>query len=131
MSKERTTPAALEMRNLDSRLARRFRLAAHESPQTTKLSDRTGDEITLDEVEQIRMPNALITSALSVAVGLVVYGAAQFAQRFWLDPVTDLMKALGRAAYACVYYAIVYSSPGVVRPELTQESSTPGRKRID
>ena len=28
-------------------------MAAHESPLTTKLYDRTGDEITLDEVERI------------------------------------------------------------------------------
>jgi integrase len=28
-------------------------MAAHESPRTTKLYDNTGDEITLDEVEQI------------------------------------------------------------------------------
>jgi integrase len=28
-------------------------MAAHESPGTTKLYDRTGDEITLDEVERI------------------------------------------------------------------------------
>jgi hypothetical protein len=28
-------------------------MAAHESPCTTKLYDRTGDEITLDEVERI------------------------------------------------------------------------------
>jgi hypothetical protein len=28
-------------------------LAAHESPRTTKLYDRTGVEITLDEVERI------------------------------------------------------------------------------
>ena len=28
-------------------------MAAHESPPTTKLYDRTGDEITLDEVERI------------------------------------------------------------------------------
>jgi hypothetical protein len=28
-------------------------MAAHESPHTTKLYDRTGDEITLDEVERI------------------------------------------------------------------------------
>jgi hypothetical protein len=27
-------------------------MAAHESPRTTKLYDRTGDEITLDEVEK-------------------------------------------------------------------------------
>jgi hypothetical protein len=29
------------------------RLAAHESPRTTKLYERTGDEIALDEVERI------------------------------------------------------------------------------
>jgi hypothetical protein len=28
-------------------------MAAHESSRTTKLYDRTGDEITLDEVERI------------------------------------------------------------------------------
>jgi hypothetical protein len=28
-------------------------MAAHESPRTTKLYDRTGDEITLDDVERI------------------------------------------------------------------------------
>ena len=28
-------------------------IAAHESPRTTKLYDRTGDEITLDKVERI------------------------------------------------------------------------------
>jgi hypothetical protein len=28
-------------------------MAAHESPRTTKLYDRTDDEITLDEVERI------------------------------------------------------------------------------
>jgi integrase/recombinase XerD len=28
-------------------------MVAHESPRTTKLYDRTGDEITLDEVERI------------------------------------------------------------------------------
>ncbi len=30
-------------------------IAAHESPRTTKLYDRTGDEITLDEIERIRI----------------------------------------------------------------------------
>jgi integrase len=30
-------------------------MVAHESPRTTKLYDRTGDEITLDEVERIRI----------------------------------------------------------------------------
>ena len=30
-------------------------MSAHESPRTTKLYDRTGDTITLDEVERIRI----------------------------------------------------------------------------
>jgi hypothetical protein len=30
-------------------------MAAHESPRTTKFYDRTGDEITLDEVERIKI----------------------------------------------------------------------------
>ena len=30
-------------------------ISAHESPRTTKLYDRTGDEITLDEVERIKI----------------------------------------------------------------------------
>jgi hypothetical protein len=34
-------------------------MAAHESPRTTKLYDRTGDEITLDEVERITIRRPL------------------------------------------------------------------------
>ena len=30
------------------------RIAAHESPRTTKLYDRTGDQVTLEEIERIR-----------------------------------------------------------------------------
>jgi len=30
-------------------------IAGHESPRTTKLYDRTGDDIALDEVERIRI----------------------------------------------------------------------------
>ncbi|RPJ21211.1 MAG: integrase, partial [Planctomycetaceae bacterium] len=30
-------------------------IASHESPRTTKLYDRTGDEITLEEVDRIAM----------------------------------------------------------------------------
>ena len=36
-----------------SKLENAQAMAAHESPRTAKLYDRTGDEITLDEVERI------------------------------------------------------------------------------
>ena len=46
-------------------------MAAHESPRTTKLYDRTGDEITLDEVERIRnlISAGLVHSRLQVESG--------------------------------------------------------------
>jgi len=33
-------------------------IAAHESPRTTKLYDRTNDQITLDEIETCQRPTA-------------------------------------------------------------------------
>jgi integrase/recombinase XerD len=37
-------------------------IAAHESPRTTKLYDRTSDEITVGEIERIRIEKTLVTS---------------------------------------------------------------------
>jgi hypothetical protein len=39
----------------DGRLEHAQQMAGHESPRTTKLYDRTKDEITLREVERIRL----------------------------------------------------------------------------
>jgi hypothetical protein len=39
----------------DGRLEHAQQIARHESPRTTKLYDRTKDEITLSEVERIRL----------------------------------------------------------------------------
>jgi hypothetical protein len=41
-------------------------IAAHESPRTTKLYDRTSDDITLDEVERIAI-RSLVNAASSYA----------------------------------------------------------------
>src|SRR5258708_1454501 len=40
----------------DGRLEHAQQMAVHESPRTTKLYDRTKEEITLTEVERIRSP---------------------------------------------------------------------------
>jgi hypothetical protein len=39
----------------DGRLEHAQQMAGHESPRTTKLYDRTKEEITLSEVERIRL----------------------------------------------------------------------------
>ena len=48
------TSAAIYLEN-DGRLEHAQQMAGHESPRTTKLYDRTKDEITLTEVERIRL----------------------------------------------------------------------------
>jgi hypothetical protein len=64
------------------------RMAAHESPRTTKLYDRTGDAITLDEVERIRIEGTESTTAASHAV-------CSFLGRVFLWPY-DLRRVCAR-----------------------------------
>ena len=49
-----TKPGQLHLQN-GGTLEHAQQIAAHESPRTTKLYDRTQDEISLDEVERIRI----------------------------------------------------------------------------
>ncbi len=39
----------------DGRIEHAQRIAGHESPRTTKLYDRTGDQVSLDEIERVRI----------------------------------------------------------------------------
>jgi site-specific recombinase XerD len=48
-------PASRFTLEIDGRLEHAQQMAGHESPRTTKLYDRTKDEITLTEVERIRL----------------------------------------------------------------------------
>lgn len=50
----RATGITLYLR-ADGRMEHAQRIAAHESPRTTKLYDRTGDEVSLDEIERVRI----------------------------------------------------------------------------
>jgi integrase/recombinase XerD len=50
----RATGITIYLEN-DGRLEHAQQMAGHESPRTTKLYDRTKDEITLGEVERIRL----------------------------------------------------------------------------
>jgi integrase/recombinase XerD len=49
----RATGITVYLQN-EGTLEKAQQLAAHESPRTTKLYDRTEDEISLDEIERIR-----------------------------------------------------------------------------
>ncbi len=46
-------PGLMKLGALRTELSKWQQMAAHESPRTTKLYDRTNDEISLDEIERV------------------------------------------------------------------------------
>src|SRR6202034_1940273 len=74
-------------------------MAAHESPRTTKLYDRTGDEITLDEVERINDLKVTLRHAKAIEVspekqrrGMLPSGAFSVTTRTRLRAITALHR---------------------------------------
>jgi len=51
-------------------------IAAHQSPRTTKLYDRTKDEISLDEVERIKFWSNALTIMASVSAANSLHGVS-------------------------------------------------------
>lgn len=64
----------------------------------------------------------LITSALTVISGTFVYTFGQFISKFFIDPIHKQKEVIGDIADALVYYADVYSNPGVGKKEKTDET---------
>ncbi len=53
----------------------------------------------------------VLTSALTVAGGVLVLVVGQFAQRFFIEPLHEQTKLIGEITYALAYYAPVYGNP--------------------
>ena len=79
-------------------------MAAHESPRTTKLYDRTGDEITLDEVERITMSNFLRYGLMQSS--LEKPGARQRSERL-LNALPRSCPVNKRYRYCCVCCTLI------------------------
>jgi len=55
--------------------------------------------------------------------GVVIYVLGQITTRFLIDPYQEYRKTVGEIAYALVFYANVYQSPGRTRAEMMDEAS--------
>jgi hypothetical protein len=69
---------------------------------------------------------ALLTAALTVLVGVVVFSLTQLIQRFVIDPIHEQAKVIGRIGYCMTFYAPWFLSPGVNR-----DDEGPGVNRHD
>src|ERR1700676_2487494 len=85
----RATGITIYLEN-DGRLEHAQQMAGHESPRTTKLYDRTKDEITLTEVERIAcdvLISYVVATTLTGAKGFPSYGNRNKKNRSLLKPL--------------------------------------------
>lgn len=64
----------------------------------------------------------LLTSALTVITGTSVYTLGQLISKFVINPIHKQKELIGDIADALVYYADVYSNPGVGKKEKIDEA---------
>ena len=72
--------------------------------------------------------DAIMTAAITISGGIVVFGATQLFQRFWLEPIYEHSKAVGAASYALYYYGKCYANPGSADEETCKAASWALRK---
>ena len=66
----------------------------------------------------------VLTASITVVVGVVVFVAGQIVVRFMIDPVHEQKKHVGLIADALIFYADIYSNPGVIdAEEVVKEAS--------
>ncbi|MEX5283773.1 hypothetical protein [Nitrospira tepida] len=67
------------------------------------------------------MFDVLLTSALTIIGGVVVFSLSQIVQRFLVEPVHEQAKVIGEIFFGLVYYADRYANPGTGKMEAMTE----------
>jgi hypothetical protein len=65
----------------------------------------------------------LLTASLTVITGLIILVFGQLVEKFFIEPLLERSRTLGKISFALIYYANVYSNPGFTRPEQADEAS--------
>jgi len=66
--------------------------------------------------------NEVLTAAITVVLGFVVFVLGQIAQRFFIEPIQEQKRVVGEIAHAVLYYASVGgTSPPEIRVEAQQK----------
>lgn len=69
------------------------------------------------------MFNVLLTSALTILGGVLVFGFSEIIQKFLVEPVHEQAKVIGEIFFGIVYYGDRYANPGTGPPEAMAEAA--------
>jgi hypothetical protein len=64
----------------------------------------------------------VLTSAVTILGGVVVFVCGQLIQRFCIEPVDQLARLIGEVGDALVFYANQYANPGIGTKEDMEEA---------
>lgn len=70
----------------------------------------------------------VITSALTIFGGVLVFAMTQLLQKFLLEPVHEQSKVIGEIFFGLVYYSNRYANPGSGRPKDLADTSEAFRR---
>jgi len=64
----------------------------------------------------------VLTSALTVLGGIAIIVAGQVSTKFFIEPIHEHRRIIGEIAESLLFYAYLYSNPGIGRPEEMNEA---------
>lgn len=65
----------------------------------------------------------VLTSSLTVFGGIVVFVAGQLIAKFFIEPIHEQRRLVGEIEYSLIFYANLYSNPGLGKPEEMDKAS--------
>lgn len=68
----------------------------------------------------------VLTSALTIMGGIVVYVTGRIIEKFFIEPIHEQFRLIGEIADSLIFYANVYTNPGskLIEKERADEAST-------
>ena len=65
----------------------------------------------------------VLTSSLTILGGILVFVVGRIIERFSIEPIHEQLRLTGEIADSLIFYANLYSSPGIGNPEKMGEAS--------
>ncbi|MCX6743435.1 MAG: hypothetical protein NT116_04330 [Candidatus Parcubacteria bacterium] len=78
----------------------------------------------MSEIEKI-----FLTSALTIFGGVLIFVIGQIISKFIIDPIHEQKRLIGKIADSLIFYANVYTNPGILPKETMDKASVKFRQQ--
>ena len=76
-----------------------------------------------------KLPEIILTSTLTVLVGVVVFVLGQIAVKFFIEPIQEVRKIVGEIADSLIFFADLHANPGPTATEKRMAASESFRRQ--